>query len=115
MIGVNFEDCNQFNISFRFNDCILDHSSFYQLDVRKTVFKNCTMREVDFTESNLSNSVFDHSDLLNAVFERSVLDGTDFRNAEHFSINPNQNQLKKTRFSKDNLMGLLDQLNIVIE
>lgn len=114
MIGIAFEDANQFNISFRFDHCVLNHASFYELDIRKTVFKDCELREADFTESNLASSVFDHSDLSGAIFDRSILDQADFRTARDFSINPNQNQLKKTKFAKDNLSGLLDQLNIVI-
>lgn len=93
----------------------MNHSSFYQLDIRKTVFKNCILNEADFTEANLSNSVFTDSNLSNAVFDRTILDNSDFRNAIDFSIDPNQNQLKKTKFSQDNLSGLLDRLNIIIE
>ena len=115
MIGLNFDEAHSFNISFRFDTCVLDHSSFYQLDIRKTVFKNCSLREVDFTEANLVSAVFDHSDLTDAVFDRTVLDSADLRNAVHFSIDPAKNQLKKTKFAKDNLSGLLDKLNIIIE
>ena len=115
LIGINFEDAHQFNTSFRFEDCLMDHSSFYQLDIRKTIFKTCSLKEADFTETNLSNSVFTDTDLTNAVFDRTILESTDFRTAENFSINPNQNQLKKTKFAKDNIYGLLKDLNIVIE
>jgi Uncharacterized low-complexity proteins len=115
LIGINFEDAHQFNISFRFENCLMNHSSFYQLDIRKTMFKNCSLNEADFTETNLSSSVFTDSDLTNAIFDRTILDNSDFRDAINFSIDPNQNQLKKTKFSKDNLSGLLDGLNIIIE
>ena len=115
MMGLNFEDAHSFNISFRFEDCILDHSSFYQLDIRKTIFKNCSLKEVDFTETNLSSSFFDNSNLINAVFDRTILDHANFKNAVNFSIDPNKNQLKKTKFAKDNLAGLLNQLQIIID
>ncbi|MNY34865.1 Pentapeptide repeats (8 copies) [compost metagenome] len=94
---------------------MLNHSSFYQLDIRKTVFKNCRLQEVDFTEANLSNSFFDDSNLTNAVFDRTILDQANLKNAINYSINPNKNQLKKTKFAKDNLAGLLDQLQIIID
>lgn len=115
MIGLNFEDAHSFNISFKFEDCVLDHSSFYQLDIRKTIFTNCSLKEVDFTETNLSNSFFNNSNLIDAVFDRTILDNANLKNALHFSIDPNKNQLKKTKFSKDNLSGLLNQLSIIID
>ena len=115
LIGLNFEDAHSFNISFKFEDCIMDHSSFYQLDIRKTIFKNCSLKEADFTETNLSNSFFDNSVLTSAVFDRTILDNANLKNAINFSIDPNKNQLKKTKFAKDNLAGLLDRLQIIIE
>ena len=73
------------------------------------------MKEADFTEANLSNSFFDHSNLTDAVFDRTILDNANLKNAINFSIDPTKNQLKKTKFAKDNLAGLLDRLNIMIE
>lgn len=115
LIGINFEDAHPFNLSFRFEDCILNHSSFYKLDIRKTVFKNCSLNEADFTETDLSNSVFQGCDLTSAVFDRTILESSDFRNASNFSINPNHNQLKKAKFSRNNLSGLLSGFQITIE
>ena len=115
MIGLNFEEINQFNISFRFQNCILNHSSFYGTDIRKTIFNSCSLIETDFTESNLSHSAFTNSNLTDAVFERTNLEYSDLSSAINFSIDPNQNQLRKARFSRDSLSGLLYQLNIIID
>lgn len=114
MIGLSFDDVNAFNLSLQFEKCILDHSSFYQVDVRKTLFRDCTLRETDFTLCNLASAVFTDSDLLNAVFSRTNLEAADLRTARNFSINPNKNTLKKAKFSKDNLEGLLYQVLIII-
>src|ERR1700761_8511377 len=40
MMGLQFRDCSQFGLSFRYESCILDHSSFYQTKIKKTPFKN---------------------------------------------------------------------------
>lgn len=115
MLGINFDNANPFNFSVTFSGCTLDHSSFYQLDMRKTKFVDCMVRDADFTEANLANSVFRNTDLAATIFDRSVLDGADFREALNFSINPNQNQIKKAKFSNNNLSGLLQDFNIIIE
>jgi hypothetical protein len=33
MLGLNFEDCNEFGLSFNFENCSLNHSSFYKIKV----------------------------------------------------------------------------------
>ena len=73
------------------------------------------MKATDFTEANLSNSFFDQSNLADAVFDRTILDNANLKKAINFSINPAKNQLKKTKFAKDNLVGLLDTLQIIID
>ncbi len=115
LMGVNFENAHSFNISFSFEECVLDHSSFYQLDIRKTIFKNCSLKDADFSETNLLYSLFDHSDLAGAIFDQTILDNANFITAVNFSIEPNKNHLKKTKFAKDNLSGLLNSFNIIIE
>src|SRR4051812_1582868 len=49
MLGIRFEDCNQFGLSISFDRCILDHSSFYKVRLRETTFRSCQLHEVDFT------------------------------------------------------------------
>jgi len=39
MLGLRFENCNDFGLAFTFNNCKLDHSSFYKLKLKKTSFK----------------------------------------------------------------------------
>jgi uncharacterized protein YjbI with pentapeptide repeats len=115
MLGIHFEDCNEFGLSFHFDGCILDHSSFYKTTIRDMVFKKTTLQDTDFTECDLTGSKFDDCTLLNAMFDHTNLEKTDLRTAHNFSINPEINRFKKTRFSSSGLIGLLDKYDIIID
>jgi hypothetical protein len=43
------------------------------------------------------------------------LEKADFRTAFNYSINPETNRIKKAKFSKEGLNGLLDKYDIEIE
>ena len=45
MLGLHFENCNQFGLSFSFENCSLNHSSFYKTKIRKTVFEIASYRK----------------------------------------------------------------------
>jgi uncharacterized protein YjbI with pentapeptide repeats len=72
------------------------------------------MHEADFTEADLTSAVFNNCDLTMATFENTILEKADFRTANYYSIDPTMNKLKKARFSKPGLAGLLNHLNIEI-
>ncbi|REE00075.1 pentapeptide repeat-containing protein [Marinoscillum furvescens] len=114
LLGLHFEDCNPFLLEVHFEKCQLDLSTFYGLKLPKTRFHQCSLREVDFTESDLSQSSFGGCDLSGATFERTNLTKADLREAEHFNINPNLNTLKKARFSRMDLAGLLTTFDLDI-
>ncbi|MGQ1787452.1 MULTISPECIES: pentapeptide repeat-containing protein [unclassified Saccharicrinis] len=115
MIGLQFDDCNTFSLSFRFSECILDYSSFYKLKLKKTGFDTCRMTEVDFSGTVLTGSSFHNCDLSGAIFQRSNLEKADFRTATNFSINPEQNSIRNARFSVPGLVGLLHKYHIVVD
>lgn len=115
MLGVRFDTCLEFGLTLSFDNCQLDHSSFYQKKIKTTVFKNCKLHEVDFTGSDVSGVVFDMCDLDRANFENSILEKADFRTAYNFSIDPEMNKMKKAKFSLDGLAGLLEKYDLVIE
>ena len=50
-------------ISFSFEKCSLNYSSFYNKKIKKTNFKDCEVKEVDFSNCDLSASEFDNCDL----------------------------------------------------
>jgi fluoroquinolone resistance protein len=115
LLGLRFDDCNPFLISFNFENCLLNFSSFYKLKLKNIQFDNCKIEEVEFVETDLTNGVFKNCDLHKAVFEQTKLEGADFRTAYNFTFDPELNTLNKAKFSTQNVAGLLSKYKIVIQ
>lgn len=115
ILGVHFEHCRQLPFTVQFEKSTLNHSSFYNMKVKKTNFRECILHEVDFSGAELQGSVFDRCDLLKAVFENSNLEQVDFRTAFNYAIDPEKNRMKKSKFSRDGLAGLLYKYDLKIE
>jgi uncharacterized protein YjbI with pentapeptide repeats len=75
----------------------------------------CSLREVDFTSADLSETVFERCDLTMAIFSQTNLEKADFTTAFNYQIDPEQNRMKKARFSPEGIAGLLVKYKIVIE
>lgn len=115
LLGLHYEDCNNLMISFEFDGCTLDLSSFCKLKLKKTVFRNSKIIEADFTETDLSNSSFINCDLQRTIFMNTNLEGVDFRTSFNYSLDPDLNRIKKAKFSLPGIAGLLDKYDIEIE
>jgi fluoroquinolone resistance protein len=115
MLGLRFENCNPFGLSVSFESCILNHSTFYHLKLKKTSFKSLKLQETDFTGCDLSGSLFDNCDLSKATFEDTNIEKADFRTSFNYSIDPESNRIKKAKFSLSGIPGLLDKHDIEIE
>lgn len=114
MLGIDFENCNNFSFEVSFESCLLNHSTFFQVNLKNTKFTKTKLQEVDFTEADLSGSSFNNCDLQRAVFGRTNLGKVDFRTAENFTIDPEENRVKGALFSRHNLDGLLMKYQIKI-
>ena len=114
MLGLRFEDCNSFLFSVGFDHCILNHSSFFNVSMKKTIIKNSSCKEVYFTGADLSGSILTHTDFSLARFDQTNLEKADLRSAIHYSIDPENNKIKKAKFSIEGLAGLLDRYGIDI-
>ena len=115
MLGLHFENCDRFGLSVSFSHCLLDHSSFYQAVLKKTVFRDTRLVEVDFSGGDLSGAVFDDCDLSGATFSRTNLEKADLRSASGYTIDPETNSLKKAKFSLSGIPGLLCKYDLTIE
>ncbi len=114
MIGIHFETCNPFMFTVFFKHCVLDLSSFHGMKIPAIQFLDCSMRESDFTETNLTGAVFTATDLHLAIFQQTNLEKADFKGAMNYQINPVQNKIKRAQFSRDGLDGLLVGFDIKI-
>lgn len=115
LLGLHFDDCNDFLFAVGFENCDLSMSTFLQGKLKGTKFKGCNLYEVDFSEADLSEAVFDQSDLQRAVFKQCNLEKADFRKAINYHINPELNRIRKAKFSAPEVLSLLQHYDIVIE
>lgn len=115
MLGLRFEVCNPILLSFHFSECQLNFSSFYGLNLKGTKFINCDLEQADLTETDFSNSVFKNCNLKETVFDRTLLNGADFQTAYNFSIDPENNNIRKATFSTSNISGLLAKYDIKVK
>ena len=68
MIGLQFETMNEFGFAAEFDNCQLDHSSFYKMKIGRTSFRNCQLHNVDFTEADIEKI-----DIKNSINETEML------------------------------------------
>lgn len=115
MLGLLFDKCNPFGLVFSFDNCHLNHSSFYKLKIHQTCFMNCQLQEVDFTETELKGSKFEDCNFNNANFDHTNLMSCDLRSSYNFNIDPENNKLKKAKFSLSGIGGLLSKYEIEID
>lgn len=114
MLGINYEHCGEYLFTVKYENCVLDFSSFYKRGLKKTSFKRCSLREVEFIEADCSGAVFDGCDLGDAKFENTNLEKADLRTAFGYTINPELNRLKKAQFALTGLPGLLTSYDILV-
>lgn len=114
MPGLYFEKCYTFGFAVHFENCRLNHSSFYRVDLSDSSFSDSNLQEVDFTESNCKNVLFENCDMLKAIFDHTVLENADLRSAVNFSIDPEINRIKRAKFSLHGLAGLLHKYDIEV-
>ncbi|WP_420385942.1 pentapeptide repeat-containing protein [Roseivirga sp.] len=114
LMGLRWDQCKAFLLSINFNGCKLDFSSFYQLKLSEKDFTNCSCLDCDFAEADCSACDFGGTDLAGATFDQTNLENADFSGAQNLVLIPEKNKLKGARFDRDQLSGLLDHLQIVI-
>jgi uncharacterized protein YjbI with pentapeptide repeats len=115
MIGLQFCDADAFGLAFSFENCILTNASFFKTKIKKTNFKDSKLSEVDFTECDLSESILQGCDLSGAIFSFSNVERVDFRTSMNYSIDPDNNKIKKSKHSASELGGLLDKYSLIID
>ena len=115
LIGINFYQMADFGFSLHFENCLLDYASFDNKKMNKSSFKSCKLHGGNFSKADLSKATMTDCDLLDAIFDGTNLSGMDFTTNRNFSIDPQYNLVKKTRFAAAALSGLLTKFDIIIE
>jgi fluoroquinolone resistance protein len=115
LTGIDFSRCSNFLFSVSFENSPLDYCSFFRKKMKKAIFRDCSIKDADFTETDLSMAIFNNCDLLNTTFTGTILEKTDFRTARNYAFDPELNKIKKAKFSLTGVTGLLLKYNIDIE
>jgi fluoroquinolone resistance protein len=98
-----------------FKESQINYSSFKLMKLPKIQVVNCESKEVDFTETDLSDGDFKYTDFAGSRFFKTNLSGADFKGSKSYLIDVKTNILKKTRFSYPEVLSLLHSLDIIIE
>ena len=114
LIGLNFAETQTLS-SPTFTESLLDYSVFQSLSLVGVNFKNCSMKEVDFYETNLSKSLFTESFLAGTNFNKANLTQADFRGAYDYFIDLRVTNVKKAKFNLPEALSLLKSLDIILE
>lgn len=117
LVGIKWKNIGKgfLPISLKFNDSILDYSSFNSLEIEDFKIISCSAKEVDFREAQLKKSDFSGTDLEGAIFHKTNLEKSDFRGSKNYLINFNNNELKGSSHSIEGALNLLKPLKIKIE
>lgn len=114
LLGIRFDECDDFLFAVNFDHCVLDYSWFSRKKMPKTRFTETSLKGVNFESVDLASAVFDGCNLEDAVFDQANLSGADLTAAWNFTIDPERNSIKKAKFSNDALAGLLGKYDIKI-
>jgi len=93
----------------------MDYVSFVGKKMTKTNFLECSLKDANFSNADLSSSSFKNSNLEGCIFNKTQLKNVDFTTAFNFTLDPEINFIKKAKFSRDSLLGLLAKYDIVVE
>ncbi|MBD1397887.1 pentapeptide repeat-containing protein [Pontibacter sp. JH31] len=115
LTGIDFSACEEFLFTVRFENCLLDYASFLKRKMPKTHFIDSSLKNAVFEQANLTKAKFDNTDLAGAVFERTNLNEANLVTAFNYTIDPELNNIKKSKFSQSGLIGLLARYDIRVE
>jgi uncharacterized protein YjbI with pentapeptide repeats len=97
-----------------FAGCVISHSTFLGLNMKKVTLSKCIAHNVSFENANLTQANCTATDFRDSRFLHTNLTETDFTGATNYAIAANLNTLKKTKFSLPEAMSLLYSLDIVL-
>jgi len=114
LLGIRFDECQDFLFSVSFEDCMLDYSWFTNKKLQKTRFVNSSLKDVNFSSADLTSAIFENTNLEGAVFDETILSGADFSTAYNYKIDPESNPMRKAKFALSGIPGLLEKYDIKI-
>lgn len=116
MVGIDWTKADwprfAFTSPLKFNNCIINDSSFFGLNLSEIELKHCKAQDVDFRNGNFSKAHFNFTDFTSSLFMKTNLREANFCDAENYTIDIFNNDIKGAIFSRLEALRLLDCLNI---
>lgn len=85
------------------------------MNLKEIIIEECKAHDVDFREADLSNGEFFMTDFEGSLFMHTKLYAATFTQAINYNINPNENDIRKGKFSMPDVIELLRNFQIEIE
>lgn len=101
--------------SVGFEDCALDYADFSRFRLKDGLLKSCSVRDVNFSRTDLSGADCRDSDFTGSTFDETNLQKADLRGARGYGIDARRNRVKGARFSLPDALGLLEALEVKVE
>ena len=114
-MGVDFRRIDTFILTFKFEKCLIDGCNFSDLILQGVDFLESDVKNCFYSKTDLTGCTFSGSDLSKTEFHDCDLTEVDFRQAINYSINPDTNKFKKTKFSSPEVISLLHYKDIIID
>lgn len=119
LLGVNWAAAAQggsvLKRPFSFHGCDLSYATFIGLALPGLRLVECTAREADFSDADLSGADFRRTLFDGSRFHNSNLTKADFRGATGYTIDVTGSKISQARFSLPEAMALLTGLDIRLE
>lgn len=118
-IGIDWSEVRRtgklFPLFKEIGGCTLKFNNFFKMKIPKISIVDSSLLDCAFMECELAGSVFRNVDFQDTTFQDCDLSKADFREARNYKINTTSNRVRKARFSLPEVVGLLDNLDVIIE
>jgi fluoroquinolone resistance protein len=114
LMGIDWSGVRGIAFVVSFEGCTLSYGTFVDLKMQATVFRDCKAHEVSFIGVDLTKCVFPGTDLAGARFMDTVLVEADLSDAVNYRISPQQNRLKRTKFSEEAALAVVAELGVIV-
>jgi len=106
---------NQFAGPMEFLRCGMDFCWFVGVNLARSQFIDCSIREADFSEVRLTKARMNGCDLRGTRFHRTDLDGASLVGSFNYAFDPRENRTTGLRLSPSDSWPLLKALGIEFE
>ena len=123
--GVLFEECvldklrwntlTTLFLSIELKHCQATFGDWSDMDLNRTGFQESNLTGCDFSGADARHVDWSGSKLTEVIFHGTDLREGDFRTALDWTIDPSENKVRDTRFSRHGLQGLVSRLGLNLD